>query len=256
MTLLAATDLAFGYPGRVIGRGIDLAVAPGEVLALLGPNGGGKTTLLKTLLGLLPPRAGSVTVLGRPLAALPARERARALAYVPQSAGSAFAFTARAVVLMGRSAHAGLFSAPSRADRASAEAALARMGVLHLADRAVTRISGGERQLVLIARALAQEPRLVILDEPTASLDFGNQGKVMREITRLRDDGLGVIFTTHDPNQAARYADRALLLRAGGRLAEGPVAEVLAAERLEGLYGAPVEEVRDAGTGARAFLPG
>jgi iron complex transport system ATP-binding protein len=96
----------------------------------------------------------------------------------------------------------------------------------------------------------------VILDEPTASLDFGNQGKMMREITRLRDDGLGVIFTTHDPNQAARYADRALLLRAGGRLAEGPVAEVLAAERLEGLYGAPVEEVRDAGTGARAFLPG
>ncbi|MFE1599170.1 ABC transporter ATP-binding protein [Methylobacterium sp. ID0610] len=254
--LLTARGLAFGYPGREIGRGIDLSVAGGEVLALLGPNGGGKTTLLKTLLGLLAPLAGTVAVEGRPLAALPARARAKAMAYVPQSAGSAFAFTARAVVLMGRSAHTGLFSAPSRADHAAAEAALARLGVPHLADRPITRISGGERQLVLIARALAQEPRLVILDEPTASLDFGNQGKVMREIARLRADGLGVVFTTHDPNQAARYADRALLLRAGRRLAEGPVAEVLEAGRLEELYGAPIEVVRNETTGARAFLPG
>ncbi|WFT80725.1 ABC transporter ATP-binding protein [Methylobacterium sp. CB376] len=155
MSLLAARDLAFGYPGREIGRGIDLAVAGGEVLALLGPNGGGKTTLLKTLLGLLAPLGGTVAVAGRPLAALSARQRARAMAYVPQSAASPFAFTARAVVLMGRSAHAGLLAAPSRADRAAADAALARLGVLHLAERPVTRLSGGERQLVLIARALA-----------------------------------------------------------------------------------------------------
>ncbi|MGY2052012.1 ABC transporter ATP-binding protein [Methylobacterium sp. JK268] len=256
MTLLAARGLAFGYPGREIGRGLDLSVAAGEVLALLGPNGGGKTTLLKTLLGLLPPRAGAVTVAGRPLATLSARERARLMAYVPQSAGGAFAFTARAVVLTGRSAHVGILSAPSRADRDAAEAAMARMGVLPLADRPVTRLSGGERQLVLIARALAQEPRLVVLDEPTASLDFGNQGRVMREIARLRGDGLGVVFTTHDPNQAARIADRALLLRAGTRLGEGPVAEVLEARRLEALYGAPVEVVRDRESGAAAFLPG
>ncbi|WP_053080373.1 ABC transporter ATP-binding protein [Methylobacterium variabile] len=256
MTLLEAQDLAFGYPGREIGRGLSVQLAAGEALALLGPNGGGKTTLLKTLLGLLPPRAGAVLVEGRPLAGLTARERAQAMAYVPQATVSAFAFTARAVVLMGRTSRSGLLSAPSRADHAAAEGALARMGIAHLAERPVTRLSGGERQLVLVARALAQEPRIVVLDEPTASLDFGNQGRVMAEILRLRADGLGLLFTTHDPNQAARYADRALLLRGGRPLAAGPVTEIMDAATLGRLYGAPVEEVRDTGTGARAFLPG
>ncbi|GJD51442.1 putative ABC transporter ATP-binding protein [Methylobacterium crusticola] len=256
MTLLSARGLAFGYPGREIGRGVDLDLAAGEALALLGPNGGGKTTLLKTLLGLLPARAGTIRVEGRPLAALSARARARAMAYVPQAAASAFAFSARAVVLMGRTSRAGLFAPPGRADHAAAEAALARMGIGHLAERPVTRLSGGERQLVLVARALAQEPRVVVLDEPTASLDFGNQGRVMREILRLRADGLGLLFTTHDPNQAARYADRALLLRGGTPLAEGPVARTLDAAALSRLYGVPVEEVRDPASGARAFLPG
>ncbi|RVU20176.1 ABC transporter ATP-binding protein [Methylobacterium oryzihabitans] len=253
MTLLTATGLAFGYRGRAIGRGLDLAVAGGEVLALLGPNGGGKTTLLRTLLGLLPPLAGTVAVAGHPLERLSARERARLVAAVPQAAGGAFAFTALAVVLMGRTSRSGLFAAPSRGDHRAAAAALDRLGIGHLAARPVNRISGGERQLVLIARALVQEPRLIVLDEPTASLDFGNQGLVMREITRLRDAGLGVVFTTHDPNQAARYADRALLLRAGRTLAQGPVGEVLDPARLGALYGAPVIEVR--GDGARAFLP-
>ncbi|WP_425352657.1 ABC transporter ATP-binding protein [Methylobacterium terrae] len=253
--LLDADALAFGYPGREIGRDLSVRLTAGEALALLGPNGGGKTTLLKTLLGLLPALGGTIRVEGRPLGDLTARERARAMAYVPQAAASAFAFTARAVVLMGRTSRTGLLSAPSRADHAAAEAALARMGIAHLAERPVTRLSGGERQLVLVARALAQEPRIVVLDEPTASLDFGNQGRVMAEILRLRADGLGLLFTTHDPNQAARYADRALLLRGGRPLAAGPVAEVLDAPTLGRLYGAPVEEVRDGGSGARAFLP-
>lgn len=256
MTLLQADALAFGYPGREIGRDLSLRLSAGEALALLGPNGGGKTTLLKTLLGLLPALGGTIRVDGRPLGSLTARERAQAMAYVPQAAASAFAFTARAVVLMGRTSRTGLLSAPSRADHAAADAALARMGIAHLAERPVTRLSGGERQLVLVARALAQEPRIVVLDEPTASLDFGNQGRVMAEILRLRADGLGLVFTTHDPNQAARYADRALLLRGGAALAAGPVAEVLDAAALSRLYGAPVEEVRDRESGARAFLPG
>ena len=253
---LTARGLAFGYRGRTVGRGIDLALAGGEVLALLGPNGGGKTTLLKTLLGLLPPHAGAVAVDGRPLRSLSAPERARALGYVPQVHVGAFAFTVLEVVLMGRTAHGTLFTRTTPRDRAVANAMLDRLGIGHLAERPYTLISGGERQLVLVARALAQEPRFVVLDEPTASLDFGNQGKVMREIRTLAAQGLGVVFTTHDPNQALRYADRALLLRAGVRLADGLVGETLELEALEALYGAPVEVVADRGTGARAFLPG
>jgi len=192
---------------------------------------------------------------GRDLAAIPVRERARLVAYVPQSHHGTFAFTAFDVVLMGRTAHGGLFARPGAKDRAVAAAMLERLGIAHLSGRSVTMISGGERQLVLVARALAQEPRFIVLDEPTASLDFGNQGKVMRQIRSLAADGLGVLFTTHDPNQALGHADRVALLRDGGVMAVGPVAEVLSQERLAALYGAPVETVVEPG-GRTAFLPG
>src|SRR5205807_146154 len=132
-------------------------------------------------------------------------------------------FPVETVVLMGRTAHSGLFNRPTARDRSVAAAALKRFGIEHLADRPYTMISGGERQLVLLARALAQEPRFIVLDEPTASLDFGNQGKVMREIRALSASGHGVLFTTHDPNHALRAADRAYLLRGGERIAEGKV---------------------------------
>ena len=131
---------------------------------------------------------------------------------------------------------------------------LDRLGIASLAQRPYTMISGGERQLVLLARALAQEPQFIVLDEPTANLDFGNQGKVMREIRALASSGLGVLFTTHDPNHALRAADRAYLLRGGERIAEGPVQQILTRERLEALYGAPVHTITDA-TGT-AFIPG
>jgi iron complex transport system ATP-binding protein len=252
---LAAESLAFGYPRHAVGRDVTLAIGSGEVLALLGPNGGGKTTLLKTLLGLIPPQGGAVTLDGRPLAAFSIPERARLIGYVPQAHGGTFAFTAFEVVLMGRTAHGGLFARPTARDREIALAMLDRLGIAQLAERPTTMISGGERQLVLIARALAQEPRFVVLDEPTASLDFGNQGKVMRQVRRLAADGLGVLFTTHDPNQALGHADRVALLRGGGVIAAGPAREVLTAERLAALYGAPVETVVESG-GRTAFLPG
>jgi iron complex transport system ATP-binding protein len=252
---LAAVALAFGYPRHPVGRGVTLAIGSGEVLALLGPNGGGKTTLLKTLLGLIPPQGGSVTLDDRPLSAFSIPERARLIGYVPQVHSGTFAFTAFEVVLMGRTAHGGLFARPSARDRAIAMAMLDRLGIAHLAERPTTMISGGERQLVLIARALAQEPRFVVLDEPTASLDFGNQGKVMAQVRQLAADGLGVMFTTHDPNQALGHADRVALLRDGGVIAAGPAREILTAERLEELYRAAVEAVMDAG-GRTAFLPG
>jgi len=249
-------DLTIGYPDRTVGRGLDVALSTGEVLALLGPNGGGKTTLLKTLLGLLKPKAGEVLLGGKPLDNYSISERARVVAYVPQVHISTFAFTVETVVLMGRTAHGSLFSRPSGQDRAVAQAALERFGIATLANRPYTMISGGERQLVLLARALAQEPQFIVLDEPTASLDFGNQGKVMREIRALAKSGHGVLFTTHDPNHALRAADRAYLLREGTRIADGPVGTVLNREQLEALYRATVERLTDRASGAVAFLPG
>ena len=249
-------DLTIGYPDRTVGRGLDVALSTGEVLALLGPNGGGKTTLLKTLLGLLTPKVGEVRLGDKPLDNYSIRERARVVAYVPQVHISTFAFTVETVVLMGRTAHGSLFSRPSGQDRAVAQAALERFGIAALANRPYTMISGGERQLVLLARALAQEPQFIVLDEPTASLDFGNQGKVMREIRALAKSGHGVLFTTHDPNHALRAADRAYLLREGTRIADGPVATVLNREQLEALYRATVERLTDRASGAVAFLPG
>jgi iron complex transport system ATP-binding protein len=249
-------DLTIGYPDRTVGSGLDVALSTGEVLALLGPNGGGKTTLLKTLLGLLKPKAGEVLLGDKPLDNYSIRERARVVAYVPQVHISTFAFTVETVVLMGRTAHGSLFSRPSGQDRAAAQAALERFGIAALANRPYTMISGGERQLVLLARALAQEPQFIVLDEPTASLDFGNQGKVMKEIRALAKSGHGVLFTTHDPNHALRAADRAYLLREGTRIADGPVATVLNREQLESLYHATVERLTDRASGAVAFLPG
>jgi iron complex transport system ATP-binding protein len=253
---LEAEHLTIGYGERVVGRALSLSLAAGEVLALLGPNGGGKSTLLKTLIGLIPPLAGEIRLEGKPLAASSVRERARLVAYVPQLSASTFAFTVEAMVVMGRTAHSGLFGRPSLKDYRIAQTMLERFAIAHLAKRPYPLISGGERQLTLLARALAQEPRFIVLDEPTASLDFGNQGKVLREMRALAASGLGVLFTTHDPNHAVRAADRAFLLREGARLACGDVKGVLTHERLEQLYGTPVERLVDASTGAAAFLPG
>ena len=191
----------------------------------------------------------------RPLATYAIRQRARLLAYVPQTHASPFAFTVEDLVLMGRTAHAGLLARPSRAR--SRRGARDDRAARHRAPAAqpATMISGGERQLALIARALAQEPRIVMLDEPTASLDFGNQGKVMREFRRLAGDGLAVLFTTHDPNHAARFADRALLIGEGGVQGSGPARRSFARSGCEALYGAAVEEIEDASGQRRAYLP-
>jgi iron complex transport system ATP-binding protein len=252
---LAAHDLTIGYGDHVVGSGLDLLLKTGEVLALLGPNGSGKTTLLKTLLGLLPPRAGEVRLGDRPLASYSARERAQRIAYVPQFHAATFAFMVETVVLMGRTAHGTIFSRPSAADRAVAARMLERFGIAHLAGRPYTKISGGERQLTLLARALAQEPQFVVLDEPTASLDFGNQGRVMQEIRGLGASGHGVLFTTHDPNHAMRAANRAFLLRGGKGIAEGEVGTILNRAQLEALYGAKISVFQDRDSGGNVFLP-
>jgi iron complex transport system ATP-binding protein len=234
---LACEELAIGYHGRTVARGLTLDIASGETLALLGPNGGGKTTLFRTLLGLIPRLGGRILLDGAdPGAASPA-ERARVLGYVPQVAAGYFPYSVREIVLMGRTPHIGALSAPSRRDHVAADAAISRVGLDALAERDFTRISGGERQLALIARAIAQEPLFLVMDEPTASLDFANQLRMLDLVRTLAAEGLGIIFSTHHPDQALAVATRAALLKDGTLEASGAAGEILTSERLSALFG-------------------
>jgi len=249
---LAAEALAYGYPGRTIGRDASFALAPGEVLCVLGPNGGGKTTLFRTLLGLLRPHAGRVTIDGGDLRDLSRRNVAQRIGYVPQAHSGYFPFTVADVVLMGRTAHIGTFSAPSQKDRQLAREMLGTLGIGHLSEATYTRISGGERQLVLIARALAQQASLLIMDEPTASLDFGNQVRVLDGIRRLAASGIGILFSTHDPDHAFLCADRVAILHDGRIAAFGTPAETVTPENLRLAYGVEVSiRELDAADGTR-----
>lgn len=238
---LAARGLDFGFPGRRVGTGIELAFPAGEVVCLLGPNGSGKTTLMRTLLGLVAPLAGEVTLDGRALRDWPAARRAIRLAYVPQAAESHFDFSVLEMVEMGRTAHRGVFGAPDAADRAMAAACLDRLHIGALAARPIHGVSGGERQLALIARALATEAAHVLMDEPTANLDFGNQALILDEIARLREAGKAILFSTHHPDHALRIADRVVMLRGGRVLASGAAADVLNSANLSAVYGRAVE---------------
>jgi iron complex transport system ATP-binding protein len=237
---LAARALDFGFRGHTVGRALDCALDAGEVVCLLGPNGSGKSTLMRTLLGLQPLLGGEVTLDGQPLSRWEPGERARRLAYVPQAADSHFDFSLLEVVEMGRAAHRGVFASPGPKDREIALAALERLGVARLADRAIHAVSGGERQLALIARALATEAAFVVMDEPTANLDYGNQSRVLEEISRLKATGIGVLASTHHPEHAFRIADRVLLLAAGTLMAQGPTQATLTSDALSTLYGRPI----------------
>jgi iron complex transport system ATP-binding protein len=241
--ILEADKLDIGYRSKRIGREIDLDIREGEVLCLLGPNGGGKTTLMKTLLGLLPALGGSVKLEGEDITNFSRARLAKLVGYVPQAGTAFFPFTVLDVVLMGRVAHIGLFASPGHKDVEAADAALAALGIGFLRDRIYTEISGGERQMVLIARALAQQPRLLVMDEPTASLDFGNQLRVLDTITALARSGMAVVLSTHDPDHVFLCGDRVALLRGGRLAALGPPSEVITPEALEALYGVEVEVV-------------
>ncbi|KZC15608.1 hypothetical protein RHOFW510R12_00190 [Rhodanobacter sp. FW510-R12] len=220
--------------------GIDLALDTGDVLCLLGPNGTGKTTLLRCLIGALQPERGCVRIDG--VAQHDARKRALILAYVPQAAGDS-GLSLLDIVLMGRTPHLRPLATPGTRDRQLAHEALQRVGISRLADRPFNRASGGERQLALIARALAQQPRLLLLDEPTASLDLGNQARVLRMIRDLAADGLAVLLTTHQPEHALLLRSLVVTL-AGGRVgACGPATEVLQGPSLSALYQTPVEVI-------------
>lgn len=238
---LAARALDFGFRDHTVGRALDCALEAGEVVCLLGPNGSGKSTLMRTLLGLQSRLGGEVTLDGRDLASWGAEERARRLAYVPQAADSYFDFSLRETVEMARTAHRGVFASPAAKDREIAAAALERLGIARLADRPIRAVSGGERQLALIARALATEAGYLVMDEPTANLDYGNQSRVLEEVARLSGAGIGVLVSTHHPEHAFRIADRVLLLAAGKLVAQGSTAATLTSAALSALYGRPIE---------------
>lgn len=237
--LLQVRSLGIGHGPRRVLSEVSFSLQRGELLCLLGPNGSGKTTLLRTLLGLLPPQSGEVRLLGRPLSEWSRKALARHIGYVPQAHAGLFAFTVLDIVLMGRAAHVGRFAAPSAKDRAIAMQCLETLGIAALAECIYTQVSGGERQLALIARALAQEPALLFMDEPTASLDFGNQLGVLEHLLQLRERGIAILMSTHQPEHALRCADRTALVGEGGLIAVGATANVATVENLARLYRVP-----------------
>jgi iron complex transport system ATP-binding protein len=226
---------------------VNLEARPGRLACLLGPNGSGKTTLLRCMLGSLRPTAGQVLLGGRPIDRHTARQAARMLAYVPQFPRMAFAFAVREVVLLGRYAHTGVMGLARPADRAVAEQALAMTEMAHLADRTFDELSGGEAQRVMIARALAQQPRVLLLDEPTSHLDVRNQLAIYRMMVRVAHDWpMAVVCVSHDVNLAGRFGDELVMLRQGRIVASGPPAEVVRPDVLRRTYDVEVELVETA----------
>lgn len=242
---LSLRHLSFAYEpeGPEVLHDLSLDIPAGTATAVLGPNGCGKTTLLHVALGWLAPRAGEVTVAGRPLGAIPRRERGRLLALVPQAEHVPFDFSVLEYVLMGRTPYLGVLGMPGKEDHRIALETLESLGLGHLWRRPVPELSGGERQMVTLARALAQRTPILLLDEPTAHLDLGNKGRLLDTLRGLAGQGTTVLFTTHDPETAALAARHLVLMRSGRVLAAGPLGEVLDGERLSATYGVPVRVV-------------
>lgn len=238
---LSIESLSAGYRDKDVLTDFSLCLESGEALCLLGANGCGKTTLLKTILGLLPLRKGRLCLNGEDIGNWTPRKRASFFGYVPQEHTPPFAYKVRDVILMARSVHLKLFSSPGKHDLAIVERSLDQLQISALAEANYTEISGGERQLVLIARALAQEPRFLILDEPTANLDFGNQVRVLQTIRQLRSSGLGLLMTTHMPDHAFLCGSQAALIHKGRLIATGAPQSVLTEAQLTYTYGVPLK---------------
>jgi len=230
--MIDVQSLGFRYGRTWIFRDVNFSLPAGKIAAILGPNGQGKTTLLKSVVGLLKPQTGSSILGGR-------------LGYVAQRNEIAFSYKVIDIVVMGRAAHIGLFRAPESKDYQHARSALSKLQLEHLSEQPFNRLSGGERQLVIIARALASECQVLILDEPASALDFRNQDLVLSTLRGLaRDLGLAILMTTHFPQHAAHIADYSLLLQGIDQSQWGPSVEMLSEENLERLFGLPVKRIQ------------
>ncbi|WP_088226807.1 ABC transporter ATP-binding protein [Desulfosporosinus sp. FKB] len=229
-----------GYGRRDVIKGISFSVSSKEIFCLLGPNGVGKTTLFKTVLGFLKLRGGSINVDGEDISQWSRKKYAQVIGYVPQTHTPPFPFAVSDVVIMGRTAHLGSFSTPALEDRIIVRDVMEELGIMHLKDRIYTEISGGERQMVLIARALAQQPQFLVMDEPTSNLDFGNQMLVLRQIRKLSARGIGVIMTSHFPDHAFLCSSKVALLRKEG-FEIGRPDEIVTEENLQEVYGVRVK---------------
>ncbi len=244
-SFLAFQDIRFSYPSssQSVFHQLSLDIGAGSVTAILGPNGAGKTTLLHLALGWLRPQEGHVTFKDRPLEIYSRGELGRLIGLVPQSEHIAFEYSLLEFVLLGRAPYLKPLAMPGEEDACIARDALARVGLAGWERRSVARLSGGERQLVLIARALAQQPRLLLLDEPTTHLDLSNKTRLVRLLSGLVAEGVTILFTTHEPDVAAGLASHLVLMRAGDVLHTGPLAQDFNSELLSTTYGVPVEVV-------------
>jgi iron complex transport system ATP-binding protein len=249
--ILSLSSVGYRYGSHWALRGVSLEIGTGEVVGILGPNGSGKTTLLKVADRILEPDEGTVSLKGRPLQTYNRAGLAREIAMVPQENHFQFSFSSLEVVLMGRFSHMGLFQFEGQRDL---EVALASMEAAHcvqLAERPIDRLSGGEKQRVLLARALTQEPGLVLLDEPTSFLDLRFKKEIFELLSSLsRERGLSLMIVSHDMDLSARYCDRIILLHEGRVFSEGSPEEVLTARNVEVVYGCPVTVDKNPATGS------
>jgi iron complex transport system ATP-binding protein len=247
--VIKTRDLSIALGGRRVVDGVSFEVDAGQVVGLVGPNGAGKSTLLKAMAGLIPTESGTVVVEDQTLGRIRLRKLARQVAYVAQETSIPFEFSALDVVVMGRYAHQGRFSPTTAADYDHARDALDAVGVAHLAERIVTTLSGGERQLVHLARGIAQQPRAILLDEPTSALDLRHQLHVLALLREQAARGRAIAVVLHDLNHAARFCDRIVLLDEGRVAAAGLPREVLTPARLADAYGITATVRDDADTG-------
>lgn len=238
---LKVEHLDFYFGKRQILKDISFEAHSGEFLSILGPNGVGKSTLFRCILNLLQPRAGTISIDGRDVREMPAKELAQRIAYIPQFHKPTFNYSVLNMVLMGTASQLNAFASPGKSQIEIAHNALARMKIEHLAEHPYGFCSGGEKQLCLIARAIAQQARILVMDEPSASLDFGNRIRVMQTVRSLVADGYAVVQTTHDPEQAFMYSDKILAIHGGQVLAWGTPQEVMQPELMSKLYGIDME---------------
>ena len=252
---LAVKDLCFSYDANPVLKNVSFQADEGAFVSIIGSNGAGKSTLLRCILGLLSSYTGQIELGGKNTRGMPAADMARQIAYIPQSHYQAFNFTVFNMVLMGTSSQVSAISTPQNAQKMKAADALARMGISHLAKKSFTNISGGERQLTLIARALAQNAKLLVMDEPTANLDYGNQLRVMAQAKSLVREGYTVLQTTHNPEHAYLFSDQVLALQDGAVVGNGPPAEIITAKLLRTLYNVDIQVQSLCDDKVRVFIP-